>query len=562
MADHVPLINRTVGFLDSISEELGEIDIAKLRTKKEYFEKIYLGLKNNLNRLRELKDEMEVRGFDSPYFALGMHMPHQSYPKHGYRREDVENQRDTARHKKIFIADASFKKGTFERTKSSIATHNIAVGHLEEFIQIKCSCSRVLKGKDAAKTIEDQGHFECPKCQSTDVIMSENETGLFRIELLPYLPFGGENNREISKFTPSERIAYRELTSILRERKKGGIKSAMVIFKVAKKGRWVRKRELIELNKKTGLDCEGLLMEKYGKISIEKIRFHHERSILISGKYNRQALSIGYTKILKKNRPEIIDFLLNKKVDIEKLRVYEKLKSNLDSMIQSTGNISMPMDIRVDEEKRELIDAFDDKLKELGLMDRQGRLDQELEDSIAYRQELRKTVLSQIPKILFGWDVFRFLLIKPYRERRYASIFPGLQPIPEVDQLEKALIVLEDENLVSVISKFIDIGITCVKDASDIIFKKFELEDILKDYLKVTSSRAVGGVALFIDSRLTLEDSSEIVVSEIKELKEVMKILVRLGRRDAIPEERLEGLDEIKNIEISERAQEFLELVR
>ena len=505
---------------------------------------------------------MEVRGFDSPYFALGMHMPHQSYPKQGYRREDVENQRDTARHKKIFIADASFKKGTFERTKSSIATHNIAIGHLEEFVYVECKCGRTLKGKDATRSIEETGHFECPKCKSKDLKMEENENGLFRLELLPYLPFGGENTREISRFTPSERIAYRELTSILRERKKGGIKSAMVIFKVAKDRKWIRKRELIELNKKTGLDCEGLLREKYGKINVEKIRFHHERSILISGKYNRQSLSIAYTKILKENRPEIIDFLLKKRVDIEKLRVYEKLKSNLDMMIQSTGNISMPIDIRVDEEKRELIDSFEEKLKELGLMDRRGNLDPELDESIVYRQDIRKKVLSQIPKILFAWDVFRFLLIKPYRERRYASIFPGLQPIPEEDQLEKALFILEDEELVSVISKFIDPGTTLIKDASEIIFKKFELEDILKDYLKVTSSRAVGGVALYIDSRLSLESSAEIVASAPKELKEVMKILVRLGRRDVIPDERLDGLEEIRSIEISERAQAFLEYVR
>ncbi|MFQ5975937.1 MAG: DUF530 family protein, partial [Candidatus Hydrothermarchaeales archaeon] len=232
------------------------------------------------------------------------------------------------------------------------------------------------------------------------------------------------------------------------------------------------------------------------------------------------------------------------------------------AMIQNTGDITMPIDIRVDEEKREMMDAFEDKLKELGLMDRRGNLDLELEDSISYRQDLRKKVLSQIPKMLFAWDVFRFLLIKPYRERRYASIFPGLQPIPEENQLEKALVILEGEDLVSVIGKFIDPGITVIKEASDVIFKKFELEDILKDYLKVTSSRAVGGVALYINSRLRLEDASEIVISDLKELKEVMKILVRLGRRDVIPEERLEGLEEISEIEISERAQAFLELVR
>ncbi|MFQ6137430.1 MAG: DUF530 family protein [Candidatus Hydrothermarchaeales archaeon] len=558
----MPLINRAVGLLDGISAELKKIDIVRLRTEKEYFERLYLTLKDNLDKLRELKDEMEARGFDSPYFALGMHMPPRPYPRHGYRREDVEDQRDTARHKKIFIADASFKRGTFERAKSSIATHNIAIGHLEEFVSIECDCGRILKGKEATKILEESRHFECPKCHSRGVKMAENEQGVYRLELIPYLPFGGENTLEISNFTPIERIAYRELTRILREKKKGKIKSAMVIFKVAKGGRWIKKRELVALDKKTGLDCEGILRDKYGKIMIEKIRFHHERSILISGKYNRQALSIGYTKILKEKRVEIIDFLLGKRIDVEKLRLYEKLKRDLDSMIQSTRDITTPIDVRIDDEKRELIDEFEDKLKSLGLMNKRGDLDPELEEAIAYRQELRKKILSKIPAVLFAWDVFRFLLVKPYRERRYASIFPGLQPIPEEDQLENALIILADTNLISIIDKFIDESATEIENASDVIFKKFEIEEILKDYLKVTSSRAVGGVALYINSDLQLDRVSEIVSSDLEELKEVMKILVRLGRREVIPEERLEGLEEIQEIEISERAKAFLELVR
>jgi hypothetical protein len=46
-----------------------------------------------------------------------------------------------------------------------------------------------------------------------------------------------------------------------------------------------------------------------------------------------------------------------------------------------------------------------------------------------------------------------------------------------------------------------------------------------------------------------------------EELKEVLKILVRLGRRDAIPEEKIEKLKEVKEIKTSEKAMEFLRLV-
>jgi len=208
------------------------------------------------------------------------------------------------------------------------------------------------------------------------------------------------------------------------------------------------------------------------------------------------------------------------------------------------------------------MNEFDEKLKELGLMDEKGNLIPELVEAIEYRRELRKKTLIKIPKALFAWDIFKFLLVKPYRERRYASIFPGLQPIPEKEQLESALEVLGEKEIISAINQFIDDEVIEIENAHEIIFKKFEIEDILQDYLKVTSSRAVGGIALYICSSLDLPTSAKVVGCTEDELKEVLKVIVRLGRRDVIPPEKLEGLEEIKSIEISQKAREFLELVR
>ncbi len=80
--------------------------------------------------------------------------------------------------------------------------------------------------------------------------------------------------------------------------------------------------------------------------------------------------------------------------------------------------------------------------------------------------------------------------------------------------------------------------------------------------MKVTSSRAVGGIALYISSELELETCGNVTSSGIEELKEVLKVMIRLGRRDVIPPTQLDGLEEIKNIKISKTAQEFLALVR
>jgi len=557
-----PLINRVTAFLDEIPQELGEIDVYRLRKDKAYFEKLYFTLKKNLEGLKAFKDEMEQRGFDSPYFALGMQRFGGPLGKKSYRREDVEDQRDVARHKMMFRTNASFKKGTFERTKSAISSHNIAVGHMEEFVVMKCPCGRVAKGKEATRIIEEEGRYRCPKCGSAEAELEENLQGIFRLELLPHLIYGGEFTLVISKFTPTERMAYRELVEVLREKKRGKIKSATVSFRAKSNGKWVTRKEQVELEKAPKMDYEGYLRDKYGRIVIEHIRYHHERSILVSGRYNRQSLAVAYAKILRERIGDILDYLLEQEVNTDNLRKYEKLRQKTDMRMQEMVPANFALDTRVQEERREILDEFEEELKKVGLMDSKGNLLPELEEAINLRRKIRKETLINIPKALFAWDIFRFLLMKPYRERRYASIFPGLQPVPEADQLETTMSILKEKSIIQAIKRFIDDSIIAIDNAYEIVFKKFEIEDILQDYLKVTSSRAVGGIAIYIESPLELAEAGGIIGASEEELKEVLKVIIRLGRGDIIPREKLEKLEEIREIKISERAKEFLELVR
>ncbi len=562
MVETSPLLNQVVDFLDRISEELSRLDMAKLRKDINYFWKTYTTFTDNLKELKAFKEEMERRGFDSPYFALGMGRYGAQGVEQGYRREDVDDQRDIARYRMLFRANASFKKGTFERTKSAIASHNIAVGHLDEFAAFECSsCGRITRGKDATKLIE-ANRVECPKCGSKDLRMRANELGVYRMEILPHLPYGGESTLEISKFSFTERMAYRELIEVLREKKRGKIKSATITFRIRENSRWTTKREQVELKRGSKLDYEGILRKKYGRIAIENIRYHHERSILVSGRYNRQALAIAYTKILKDKHEGMLEYLLARKVDVKKLREYEEIRMKLEPRLYAAAPSAFAIDTRAAEERMEAIYEFEEELKKTGLMDKFGDLLPDLEKAIDYRRKLRKEILIKIPRVMFAWDIFKFLLIKPYRERRYASIFPGLQPVPDFEQLGGALDILGDEDLVATIANFIDRSVISVKEAHSIVYRKFELEDILQDYLKVTSSRAVGGIALYLDTALELAPAASVVSAETWELEEVLKVIIRLGRRDAIPEEKLEDLEDIKDIQISEKAKQFLEYVR
>jgi len=546
-----PLLKKATEFLDALATGY-DVDVEKLKKELGYFIKTYLKLHDNLEELKKVKDEMEELGFDSPYFGLGISIPDME-GKLGYA--DIENQKDISRHKRFFITGMLYKKNIFERTKCAISAHNIAMGHLEEFVAVKCrECGKLTRGKETIAVILENRGFEkrfiCPKCGLSNAVLVPNEQGIHRVELIPLLPYGGESMKEISKFTPNERAAYREITAALKERRKKKIKSAMVFFKTKKGNKSIRK-ELVEMEKEGEVDFETILREKYGKIKIEKIRFYHERATLISGKYNRQALAIAYIKLFKNKRDEIVDSLMREKIDIAKLGEYEELKREISSF---------PIEHYMG--GREEVDRIEAEMIEKGFVDESGRLSKDIEKAIKYRKEISEKYIVKLPLVILAWDVFKFLMIKPYRERRYSSVIPGLQPVPDKEQLKAIICTLENDDVVGIVNKFLDRNIIKIDTACEMVYKKFYVEDILKDYLKATSSRAVGGATLYMYSSLNLEKASKIIYSSPEEIKEVIRIIMRLGKKEIIPKEKLAALKDIEEVETSEKALEFLKHVR
>lgn len=543
------LIRRATEFLDNLAL-CYDIDIERTRKELGYFIKTYLKLKENLELLKEMKEEMEEKRFDSPYLGIAI-TPTDFEGKLGYA--DIENQKDISKHKRFFMADLLYKKNLFDRVKSAIASHNIALGHLEEFISIECEkCGKIVKSKEALAIIEEslpKPGFICPKCSNEKGRIKPNKHGIYRLELLPLLPYGGEVLKEIATLTQTEKAAYRELNLALKERKKRKLKSAMVFFKVKENDRWISKKELFEVEQEKHF--ETILKEKYGRVKIEKIRFYHERTTLISGKYNRHALSLAYTRLLKGKREEILGYLIEKDVDLKKLREYEELKRKLSSY---------PLEYYIS--NRDEIDRIEAEMIERGFMDEKGNLSKEIEEAIKKRREISEKYLIKLPIAVFAWDLFKFLMIKPYRERRYSSVIPGLQPIPEDEQLKSVICILEENEVTELASRFIDDEIKTIDNACEMVSKKFFVEDILKDYLKATSSRAVGATTLYLYSNLSLKEAIGIIYAEENEVKEVIRIIMRLGRKEIIPENKLNEIEDIDEVKTSEKALEFLKYVR
>ncbi len=75
---------------------------------------------------------MEIKGYKTPYRSL---MKYGRAPKSEMKVDDIY---DVNKHTQYFRMNAAAKKNILDRVKSAIASHKIAIGHLEEFAILSC----------------------------------------------------------------------------------------------------------------------------------------------------------------------------------------------------------------------------------------------------------------------------------------------------------------------------------------------------------------------------------------------------------------------------------------
>lgn len=128
------------------------------------FIEIYYYLKDNLIKLQNMRNEMEIRGFTSPYRALKRY----GKPKMNNNEVVADDVYDQSRHAQYFRMKASSKKNLLDQVKSAIASHKIAIGHLEEYSTITCEKCGQTHTKNTLDNIivynEDYevSDYECP----------------------------------------------------------------------------------------------------------------------------------------------------------------------------------------------------------------------------------------------------------------------------------------------------------------------------------------------------------------------------------------------------------------
>ncbi len=509
------LIGRSERFLEEIKRK--EISIKNLKDPEKFLD-IYSYLKRNMESLHEMRENMEMKGYTAPYRSLNKY----GRPFSGdMKADDVQ---DISRHTQYFRMNAAAKKNILDRVKSAMSSHRIAIGHLEEFATMECeSCHRRYQGHELSLLSK-----RTCQCGKNNFQLHVMEDGVYRLEIIPFLPLSGDYMVKLSQLSPRSRETFRSMVRILKQEKRGIVKTLSLVIKILEDGRWVRKRVTIDANEEVNYDKK--IREEYGSNArIEMIQFHRKKPSIINDKQVQTALSLGYVKFAENQIQKFLPELLQKnlhnggKVELykEALKIAEK-KANMYRNLDESENLTK--------------DFLKKELKKQGLINDDGIPDEILLQDLKDKEKIEKKLFQEIPQIYMLWDILHYYLTTSYdRRSKYSGPFPYLRPSLDSNQV-KAFKDFEPDTI-DIMKFYSEKKVEFIPNMGRVLLKKFIMEKKMKG-LHMQMGAAMGAAILSIEGDLPVERTAELysidiaqVKSEIKNLKTLQKPVSTKAKR-------------------------------
>ena len=500
------MITESEKFLNQIERE--KLDLTNLKSDfsdLESYLEVYELLKSNFDKLQDMKESMDERGYTAPFRSLN---------RYGSRvSEDVDYEElgELNRHNTIFRNNASAKKNSFDRVKYAIAAHRIALGNLEEYAKIRC--------KDCQKSYKVSTFLENSKtckCGSTDFELKVNHSGIHRLEIIPYLPLSGNYMVLLSSLSGWGRDSFRRILNILQQKRKGVVKTVTPIIRIKENGRTITKR--VNLDSEFA-DCyEEELRRIYGKgVRIERLEFHSTKPTIVNDKYTRTNLALAYVKhaedIVSRHEEEIFEENIK---DLNNLKTY-------DELIYSV-NLEKPEYMDEDDLDSWREQKIQDNLLELGLMDKYGHLDKQLKKDLKERERIKSKIFADIAPTLILWDISKYYLCTSYdRRKRYGSPFPFIRN--DLDRQQRKVFANPHANVVGLLREKEKKHMIAIDEMDLLLYKKFKLEKRIKNTNFKLNYAALGPAIVFANSDYNIKEVSRAYkVGEKSVKREIMNI--------------------------------------
>ncbi|MCQ2737607.1 MAG: DUF530 domain-containing protein [archaeon] len=520
--DESSMIIKSERFLNQIENE--EIDLSNLGDLDSFID-VYTTFTNRSETLQNMREIMDESGYTAPYRSLNR------YGSSFSSEAEFEEITEINRHNQFFRAKASAKSNSFDRVKSAIDAHRIAIGNLEEYAKIKCKkCSKSYR----ASTFINNNKV-C-KCGCEDFELKINHQGVYRLEIIPYLPLSGNYMVLMSDLSYWGRESFKRILNVLQQKRKSVVKTVSPIIKIYNNGREIKKR--VSLDSEFA-DCyEEEVRRRYGKkVRIERLEFHKTKPSIINDKNTRTALALAYAKhaedIILKYQDEILKENFE---NLDKIEIYDEIIKSVN--LEKPNFIETADDL---EEWRK--DKIDSLLEEMGLVDKYGNLNHGLRKDLDKREKLKRDVFANIGPTLITWDLFRYYLCTSNdRRKRYGSPFPYIRG--DIDRQQRKIFQNPHREVVKLLQEKHNERILSVPEMDLLLFKKFKLEKQIKNSNIKLNYAALGPAIVY-------KGSDKFTIQEVAN---AFKVPPKAVERE---------IEKVKNIQRprSKNASKFLDLI-
>jgi uncharacterized protein len=501
------LIGKSERFLDQIKRK--KISLSDIESPEKFLT-LYTYLKNNMDTLQDMRETMEIKGYTAPYRSINKY----GRPLSGETK--AEDMYDVSRHTQYFRMNAAAKKNILDRVKSAMSSHRIAIGHLEEYATLECvSCQRKYKGHEIALLTREN----C-QCNENNLKLHVNRDGVYRLEIIPFLPLSGDYMVKLSELSPRSRQAFRSMVRILKQEKRGIVKTVSLVIKIMEDGRWVRKRVTIDAHDEANYEKE--IRSQYGSNArIEMMQFHRKKPSIINDKQVQTALSLGYVKYAETQILHFLSDLLEKSLFNKEM--VEKYQEALEVAERNANKYE-------DGDEPETLKKFFLKreLEERGLLDDDGILDDTIRKDLKEKDLLEKSLFLEIPRIYILWDLLHYYLTTSYdRRNKHSGPFPYLRPGLDSNQIKSFQDFRQD--VVQIMQEHLAEKIEYIPHMGKVLSSKFSVEKKMKG-LHLQMGPALGAAILSIEGNIPVEKTSKLFSIPLKDVQKERESLETLQK--------------------------------
>ncbi len=519
------LVNKAENYLKEISND--PISLENIENF-ENFKSLYFKLDDRLSHLQSFKDDMDAKGYATPFMALN---------KYGTKAAaDVAKDEisENSRHNQITRNNANAKKFILDRVKSAIDSHRIAIGNLEQFGYVKCnSCYKKYSMGDYKRM---EGKCSCGNQGFTFKIRRE---ATHRIGIIPYLPLSGNYMVLRNEFRQYGRESYNQVFNLLKQERKGHLKTVSLRIRFKdKKNRLIRRN--ITLDSEYVDDYEEEARKRYGKqVRVEQVTYNRTKPAIIDDNHARTALAIGYVKYAEEIIADIRDDILKRNLtDFKRINKYDEILAEYENQTPDF----------IDEYDSDAIESWrksqiEEKFRNLGYYDRYGKINRSLSRDLKKRDNIYNNIFKNIASALIIWDVFRYYMTTSNNSRKI-----DLGPFPyirvELDREQRKVFKTTYYKVIETLNDFTDIKIIPVEEMDLLLYEKFNFEKQARNSHIKFNHVALGAALIHENSDIPLDS-----------------ICNALNINESRVNKEKENIDSIKNPK-SDKSKKFLELIK